>query len=272
MRQLSAQCLLDHQVDQLAGYADGLDDRLALEPLGDGFLSGSLHLLVGGVAGDVDAAADLAEHLYNDLHRVLDGLGQVELGPGGGVGIALAAERLMPQLVGPERADGGKDAHDILSHAVAHRLVTGSALINFSIISGLFLFFLLCIGQFPGIVLLGTIPLLAILILFAASLGIFLGTVNVFFRDVGQGYGILCQFWFWFTPLVYPASIVPERFQNLLELNPMVQIMGGFHTIFLEHQWPDYVSLLPITLLILVLAIVALLFFRCHSCEIVDEL
>ena len=34
----------------------------------------------------------------------------------------------MPQLVGPERADGGKDAHDILSHAVAHRLVTGSAL------------------------------------------------------------------------------------------------------------------------------------------------
>ena len=34
----------------------------------------------------------------------------------------------MPQLVGPERADGGKNAHDILSHAVAHRLVTGSAL------------------------------------------------------------------------------------------------------------------------------------------------
>ena len=34
----------------------------------------------------------------------------------------------MPQLVGPERADGGKDAHDVLSHAVAQRLVTGSAL------------------------------------------------------------------------------------------------------------------------------------------------
>ena len=34
----------------------------------------------------------------------------------------------MPQLVGPERADGGKDAHDILSHAVAQRLVTGSDL------------------------------------------------------------------------------------------------------------------------------------------------
>ena len=40
MRQLSAQCLLDHQVDQLAGHADGLDDRLTLEPLGDGGLGG----------------------------------------------------------------------------------------------------------------------------------------------------------------------------------------------------------------------------------------
>ena len=59
MRQLSAQRLLDHQVDQLAGHADGLDDRLALKPLGNGFLGGSLHLLAGGVAGDVDAATDL---------------------------------------------------------------------------------------------------------------------------------------------------------------------------------------------------------------------
>ena len=109
MRQLCSQCLLDHQVDQLAGHADGLDDRLALEPLGNGLLGGSLHLLVGGIAGNVDAAANLTEHLNDDLHRVLDGLGQVELGPGGGVGIALAAERLMPQLVGPERADGGKE-------------------------------------------------------------------------------------------------------------------------------------------------------------------
>lgn len=125
MRQLSAQCLLDHQVDQLAGHADGLDDRLALEPLGDGGLGGSLHILIGGIAGNVDAAADLAEHLDHDLHRVLNGLGQVELGPGGGVGVALAAECLVPQLVGPERTDGGKDAHDILGHAVAQRLGRG---------------------------------------------------------------------------------------------------------------------------------------------------
>ncbi len=151
-------------------------------------------------------------------------------------------------------------------------IVTGSALINFAIISGLFLFFLLYIDQFPGFVILGAIPLLALLIFFAISIGIFLGTMNVFFRDVGQGYGVLCQFWFWFTPLVYPASIVPARFQGLLELNPMVRIMRGFHTIFLENQWPDFVSLLPVAVLVLILAGIALRFFRRHSSEIVDEL
>ena len=108
MCQLSAQRLLDHQVDQLAGHADGLDDRLALEPLGDGFLSGSLHLLVGGVAGHVDAATDLAENLDDDLHRVLDGLGQVILGPSGGVGVALAAECLMPQFIGQNGQMGAR--------------------------------------------------------------------------------------------------------------------------------------------------------------------
>ena len=50
------------------------------------------------------------------------------MGPGGGVGVALAAECLVPQLVGPERADGGKDAHDVLGHAVAQCLVARCAL------------------------------------------------------------------------------------------------------------------------------------------------
>ena len=151
-------------------------------------------------------------------------------------------------------------------------IVLGSALINFGIISILFLVFLLGVGQFPGIAILGCLPLLLLLIALATSIGIFLGTVNVFFRDVGQAYGIICQFWFWFTPLVYPASIVPERFRGLLELNPRVGLMEGFHTIFLEHQWPDFVSLIPITFLTLLFLVGSLRFFRRHSEEIVDEL
>ena len=43
---------------------------------------------------------------------------------------------------------------------------------------------------------------------FAIGLGMVLGVLNVFFRDVGQLFGVVLQFWFWLTPIVYPVTIV----------------------------------------------------------------
>lgn len=61
-----------------------------------------------------------------------------------------------------------------------------NALLNFSIVFGLFSLFLLAVGMFPGVQYLALLPVLAILILFAIGLGMTLGVLNVFFRDVGQ--------------------------------------------------------------------------------------
>ena len=88
-------------------------------------------------------------------------------------------------------------------------VVTLNALTNFAIIFILFLLFLLFSGQFPGLVVLAALPLLLLQTAFALALGLILGVLNVFFRDVGQLFGILLQFWFWLTPIVYPASIIP---------------------------------------------------------------
>jgi lipopolysaccharide transport system permease protein len=54
--------------------------------------------------------------------------------------------------------------------------------------------------------LLALIPLLLVQVIFAAGLGMILGILNVFFRDVGQMFGICLQFWFWLTPIVYPVD------------------------------------------------------------------
>jgi len=88
--------------------------------------------------------------------------------------------------------------------------VVANALLNFAIVFGLFSVFLLISGNFPGLVYLALVPVLMILIAFAIGLGITLGVLNVFFRDVGQFFGIVIQFWFWLTPIVYPISILPE--------------------------------------------------------------
>jgi lipopolysaccharide transport system permease protein len=99
-----------------------------------------------------------------------------------------------------------------------------------------------------------------------------LGTVNVFFRDVAQLVGVLLQFWFWLTPIVYPADIVPERFQGLLALNPIKPLIMAYQCIFLDQQWPDFASLLPLALMTVGLLAVGLRFFLRHAGEMVDEL
>lgn len=151
-------------------------------------------------------------------------------------------------------------------------IVVANAIINFVIVFGLFSAFMLLSGNFPGLVYLALIPVLGILIIFAIGLGIILGVLNVFFRDVGQLFGIVIQFWFWFTPIVYPVSILPERAHVLMSYNPMANLIGAFQDILVTHQWPAWQGLLPVTILALILGALGLHLFRKNVGEMVDEL
>jgi lipopolysaccharide transport system permease protein len=151
-------------------------------------------------------------------------------------------------------------------------IVVSTALLNFSIIFALFLLFLLITGNLPGSAILGMIPLLAVQVLFAVGLGITLGVLNVFFRDAGQLSGLLLQFWFWATPIVYPATILPEWLLPWMDLNPMYHLMQGYQNIFVASQWPDWQNLALIAVLAVALALYAINLFRRHAGEIVDEL
>lgn len=151
-------------------------------------------------------------------------------------------------------------------------IVVFNAMLNFGIIFGLFLLFLLVTGRLPGLPLLGLIPVLMLQITFSIGLGVTLGVLNVFFRDVGQFFGILLQFWFWFTPVVYPVTILPEHFRGLLVFNPMAPIIGAYQTVLVNGRWPDWQSLLFVALLSLLLCALAIRLFRKRSGEMVDEL
>lgn len=151
-------------------------------------------------------------------------------------------------------------------------IIVFTALLNFGIIFGLFLLFLLLTGRLPGLPLFGLIPVLMLQIAFSIGLGVALGVLNVFFRDVGQFFGIVLQFWFWLTPIVYPINIIPEHFRDLLMFNPMAPIIGAYQSILVYSRWPDWQSLLPMTLLAPLLCILAIRLFRKRSGEMVDEL
>jgi lipopolysaccharide transport system permease protein len=151
-------------------------------------------------------------------------------------------------------------------------IVVLSALVNFAIIFGLFTIFLIVSGSFPGWVFLGIVPVLAILVVFAAGLGVALGVLNVFFRDVSQFTPIFLQLWFWFTPIVYPASIVPEPVRSWLDANPLAALIGAIQSILLRGELPSWLSLAPITLATALLCALALALYRSRAPEMADEL
>lgn len=151
-------------------------------------------------------------------------------------------------------------------------IVICSALINFAIIFGLFIIFLLLTGSFPGLPFLAFFPLLLVLVLFSIGLGVTLGVLNVFFSDVGQFFGIFLTFWFWLTPIVYPASILPENIKSLTAVNPMYGLMEGFHSILVNAQWPCLQALWPSTMLAVLFCVIGFYLFRKLSGEMVDEL
>ena len=151
-------------------------------------------------------------------------------------------------------------------------IVAASALINFGIVFGLYLAFLAIIGHWPGWLLLAVVPLLALQVLFTLGLGIFLGTLNVFFRDVGQFTGIVVQFWFWLTPIVYVFDSLPEGARNVLQYNPLQPLVMAYQTIFLDLRMPDLESLAPLMGLTIFFLILGSWFFLTRAGELVDEL
>ena len=96
--------------------------------------------------------------------------------------------------------------------------------------------------------------------------------LNVFFRDVGQLIGVVLQFWFWLTPVVYPKSILPASVRDFLWLNPMAALMAAYQDIVVSAKWPAWGTLWPVLLLALALCWLAQHLFRKHAGEMVDEL
>jgi lipopolysaccharide transport system permease protein len=151
-------------------------------------------------------------------------------------------------------------------------ILIANASVNFAIIFGLFTVFMIVTGSFPGLVYLAIFPVLAIQILFSAGLGITVGVLNVFFRDIGQLFAVALQLWFWVTPVVYPINILPPFFQELVKFNPMTNLIGAYQGILVNGQWPDWYSLWPVTLLSVLLCWWGAHLFRKHVGEMVDEL
>lgn len=143
---------------------------------------------------------------------------------------------------------------------------------NFLIIFSLFVIFLILSGSFPGLVFISILPILFVQILFSLGLGMILGVLNVFFRDVGHFFTVVMQFWFWLTPIVYPISVLSNETRELIQYNPMTYFVTSYQSILTYSRWPDWTGLMQEAVFSLILCLLGFKLFRTRSGEMVDEL
>ena len=98
----------------------------------------------------------------------------------------------------------------------------------------LLLFGLMVWFKIPPTIWALTLPLLILLMMLtAAGLGMWLTALAIQYRDVNYGLGFAVQLLMYAAPVVYPASLIPERFRLLYGLNPMAGVIEGFRAALL---------------------------------------
>ncbi|MEI9939945.1 MAG: ABC transporter permease [Pseudomonadota bacterium] len=113
--------------------------------------------------------------------------------------------------------------------------------------------FTLAILMVPVIVLLTTV--------LAAAVGLWMSALNVKYRDVRFALPFFVQLWMFATPVIYPASIVPERYRWLLSLNPMTGLVDGFRSALFNRPF-DWAAIGISTAITFALLIYATFSFR----------
>ena len=107
------------------------------------------------------------------------------------------------------------------------------------------------------------LPVFLILALITAvGVGLWLSALNVLYRDINYILPFLTQFWMFLTPIAYPASMVPDKFQVLYALNPMTGVVEGFRWALLGSGQPPGTMTLVSGLVAIFLLVSGMVYFK----------
>ncbi len=116
------------------------------------------------------------------------------------------------------------------------------------------------------------IPLTVMPVMFGAGIGLILGILNVFTRDIGQVTPIILQLLFWMTPIIYPMDIVPQVFRQWLDFSPLYMMTHGYQQVLVYGMNPDWEKTVTVIVSGISLAFLSLFMFRKSNSEMVDHL
>lgn len=135
-------------------------------------------------------------------------------------------------------------------------------LLDFAIAFCVLLIMMAFYGVMPSVKLLAIIPLIMVAGTLALAIGLWLGPINVRFRDVKHTVPFMLQIGMYASPIVYPLSQVPDEWKALYSLNPMVGVIEGFRWAVFDRGNPDVVALGVGLLVVVAVLIGGLVWFK----------
>jgi len=131
-------------------------------------------------------------------------------------------------------------------------------LIAFVILMGMMLYFQVPITT--GIF--AILPYILLVLVASLGVGLWLSAWNLHYRDVRYFIPFLTQFWMLATPIAYPLSKIPEKWQALYSVNPMVAVAEGFRWALAGGPPVSSFALSSSIIVSLVLLVTGLFYFR----------
>jgi len=77
-------------------------------------------------------------------------------------------------------------------------------------------------------------------LVFALGAAWLIASLGVFLRDISQGVALLLMAWMYLTPIIYPESMVPDRFRTFINSNPFTPLVRSYRHVFLDGMPPDW--------------------------------
>jgi lipopolysaccharide transport system permease protein len=137
-----------------------------------------------------------------------------------------------------------------------------SPVLDFLVAFGILMVMMLWFGVMPSWRFL-TLPFFTLLaVMTALAVSLLLSGLNVRYRDVGYAIPFVVQLWMFASPVAYAASIVPERWRFLYNLNPMVGAIEGFRWALLGRAAPDFRVIGISASVVVILLVPAIVYFR----------
>ncbi len=99
-------------------------------------------------------------------------------------------------------------------------------------------------------------------LLLTLGISLFLACINTYFRDTQHLLGIILTLWFFLTPILYPASMIPDNLKFLLWINPEAIYIREYQDIFFYMKFPDWQGFLYVTLFSILILLLGIWIFE----------